>query len=143
MRCSAEGFGQCSSYQMKSRPLRVGGVGEGQGLGRIEGANKRIEQLAESRVQPRKHTETRHAEHGGNLLCKETHKHTSSYFFISHQPASLSSKSHTRSTEAGALRTITKQNTVTEGSDKDLQQIKDDAKNKDNGFGFHVTCGST
>ncbi|TWW75597.1 hypothetical protein D4764_13G0002590 [Takifugu flavidus] len=55
---------QCSSYQMKSRPLRVGGVGEGQGLGRIEGANKRIEQLAESRVQPRKHTETRHAEHG-------------------------------------------------------------------------------
>lgn len=67
---------------MKSRPLRVGGVGEGQGLGRIEGANERIEQLAESRVQPRKHTETRHAEHGGNLLCKETRKHTGSYFFF-------------------------------------------------------------
>lgn len=119
---------------MKSRPLRVGGVGEGQGLGRIEGANERIEQLAESRVQPRKHTETRHAEHGGNLLCKETHKHTSSYFFlfffISHQPASLSSKSHTRSTETGAFHTITKQNTVTQGSDKDLQQIKDFEKIK-------------
>lgn len=54
---------------MKSRPLRIGGVGKGKGLGRIEGANKRIEQLAESRVQPRKHTEPRHAEHGGNLLC--------------------------------------------------------------------------
>lgn len=107
---------------MKSRPLRVGGVGEGQGLGRIEGANKRIEQLAESRVQPRKHTETRHAEHGGNLLCKETHKRTSSFFFvvffISHQPASLSRKSHTHSMETGAFHTITKQN------DKDLQQIK-------------------
>ena len=53
---------------MKSRPLREGGVGEGQGPGRVEGANRRMEQLAESRVQPQKHTEPRHAEHGGNLL---------------------------------------------------------------------------
>lgn len=53
---------------MKSRPLREGGVGEGQGLCGVEGANRRIEQLAESRVQPQKHTEARHAEHGGNLL---------------------------------------------------------------------------
>lgn len=62
------GFGQRSPYQMKSRPLREGGVGKGQGLGRVEGANRRKEQLAESRVQPQKHTEPRHAEHGGNLL---------------------------------------------------------------------------
>lgn len=77
---------------MKSRPLRVGGVGEGIGLGRIEGASKRMEQLAESRVQPRKHTEPRHAEHGGNLLCKETHKHTASlsFFFFYQSPASKS-----------------------------------------------------
>lgn len=53
---------------MKSRPLREGGVGKGRGLGRVEGANRRMEQLAESRVQPQKHTEPRHAEHGGNLL---------------------------------------------------------------------------
>lgn len=62
------GFGQWSPYQMKSRPLREGGVGEGQGLCGVEGANRRIEQLAESRVQPQKHTEARHTEHGGNLL---------------------------------------------------------------------------
>lgn len=68
---------------MKSRPLRVGGVGEGQGLGRIEGANERIEQLAESRVQPRKHTETRHAEHGGNLLLqRDPQTHGLLFFFV-------------------------------------------------------------
>lgn len=37
---------------MKSRLLKEGGVGEGQGPGRVEGATGRIEQLAESRVQP-------------------------------------------------------------------------------------------
>lgn len=57
---------------MKSRPLREGGVGEGRGPGRVEEANRRIEQLAESRVQPQKHTEPRHAEHGGNLLNKKS-----------------------------------------------------------------------
>lgn len=46
------GFGQSGPYQMKSRPLKEGGVGEGQGPGRVEGATGRIEQLAESRVQP-------------------------------------------------------------------------------------------
>lgn len=38
--CSAEGFGQRSSYQMKSRPLREGGVGKGRGLGRAEGGQQ-------------------------------------------------------------------------------------------------------
>lgn len=83
---------------MKSRPLRVGGVGEGIGLGRIEGASKRMEQLAESRVQPRKHTEPRHAEHGGNLLCKETHKHTASlsfFFFLSVTSQQVLAPNHT------------------------------------------------
>lgn len=75
---------------MKSRPLKEGGVGEGQGPGRVEGATGRIEQLAESRVQPQKHTEPRHAEHGGNLLGEESHKHTGSCVIISHQAAGLS-----------------------------------------------------
>lgn len=91
---------------MKSRPLRIGGVGEGKGLGRIEGANKRIEQLAESRVQPQNTQSPDTLSTVGICSVKRT-TNTQPLFFISHRPASLSTKSHTRSMETGAFHTIT------------------------------------
>lgn len=111
-------FTQHGPYQMKSRPLREGGSARDEGWVWVEGLRRRIEQLAESRVQPQKHTEPRHAEHGGNLHAMRS-TNTQPLVFLSATSQQVWAHNHTQKQqqqhrgEEGV--TQTKKNTITRG----------------------------